>query len=195
MNEFKYIQSPAVLDQILARTYELKFGMASETRTGALLRMLAASKPSGRILELGTGTGIATAWLLAGMDSTSTLLSVDSDRAAQAVASEALGPDQRLNLVTEDGAALLRKQDPESFDMVFADAFPGKYDALEEALAVVKPGGFYVIDDMLPQPNWPVGHAPRASALLRHLSTLKDFVIAPMAWASGLVVAARTGRE
>jgi len=191
MNEFNYIQSPAVLDQILARTYELKFGMASETRTGALLRMLAESKPSERILELGTGTGIATAWLLAGMDSTSTLLSVDSDPAAQAVAREALGPDQRLNLVTEDGAALLRKQDPESFDMVFADAFPGKYDALEEALAVVKPGGFYVIDDMLPQPNWPEGHAERVQILLDRLAGDARFILCPMAWASGVVVAVR----
>jgi predicted O-methyltransferase YrrM len=33
-----------------------------------MLRMLAASKPGGRFLELGTGTGIATAWLLKKID-------------------------------------------------------------------------------------------------------------------------------
>jgi hypothetical protein len=36
--------------------------------TGLFLRTLAASKPAGRFLELGTGTGVATAWLLDGMD-------------------------------------------------------------------------------------------------------------------------------
>jgi predicted O-methyltransferase YrrM len=41
----------------------LDFGMASDPLTGALLATLAASKPGGRFLELGTGTGGATAWL------------------------------------------------------------------------------------------------------------------------------------
>jgi predicted O-methyltransferase YrrM len=37
-----------------------------------------------------------------------------------------------------------------SFDLVFADAVPGKYEDLEGALAVVKAGGFYVIDEKVP---------------------------------------------
>ncbi len=106
--------------------------MASEDRTGALLRMLAASKPSGRLLELGTGTGVATAWLLEGMDAASTLVSVDTDPAAQAIARQHLGADGRLTLIIGDGAAFLRGQDPQSFDLVFADAMPGKYEALED---------------------------------------------------------------
>jgi predicted O-methyltransferase YrrM len=53
--------------------------MASEPLVGALLRSLAASKPGGRFLELGTGTGVATAWLLDGMDDRATLVSVDND--------------------------------------------------------------------------------------------------------------------
>jgi len=40
---------------------ELGFTMGSEPRTGALLRTLAASKPGGRFLELGTGTGVGRA--------------------------------------------------------------------------------------------------------------------------------------
>ncbi len=165
--------------------------MASEPRTGALLRVLAASKASGRLLELGTGTGIATAWLLAGMDASSTLVSVDTDPEVQAVAREVLGHDPRLSLVTEDGAAFLLRQPPESFDLVFADAMPGKYEALEEALAVVKPGGFYIVDDMLPQPNWPEGHAEKVPALLNRLADDNRFLVSPMAWASGVVVSVR----
>ena len=49
-------------------TEELGFTMASEPKTGALLAVLAASKPGGQFLELGTGTGLGTAWLLSGMD-------------------------------------------------------------------------------------------------------------------------------
>jgi predicted O-methyltransferase YrrM len=191
MDDLEYIRPPAALASILERTQALSFNMASEPRTGALLRTLAASKPSGCLLELGTGTGIATAWFLAGMDAGSTLISVDTDSQVQAVARECLGSDPRFSLVTEDGASFLRRQTPESFDLVFADAMPGKYEALDDALAVVKSGGFYIIDDMLPQPNWPEGHAEKVPVLLDRLTTDDRFVIVPMTWASGIVVAVR----
>jgi predicted O-methyltransferase YrrM len=156
-----------------------------------LLHTLAASKPGGRFLELGTGTGVATAWVLDGMDSTSELFSVDINPDFQAAAGEALGHDGRLTFISEDAVAFLQRQPAASFDFVFADALRGKYDGLDEALRVVRPGGFYVIDDMLPQSNWPEGHGPRVVALLETLSERRDFEITPMAWASGLLVAVR----
>jgi predicted O-methyltransferase YrrM len=147
--------------------------MASEPLVGALLRSLAASKPGGRFLELGTGTGLATAWLLVffwggGMDDRATLISVDYDAKVQRGAKDILGQDRRLTLVTGGAADFLRSQSPRSFDLVFADAMPGKYEDLESALAVVKAGGFYVIDD-----------------------TNAEFQILPLVWASGVVIAVR----
>jgi predicted O-methyltransferase YrrM len=168
--------------------------MASEPRTGALLRALATAKPKGRFLELGTGTGIATAWLLSGMDAASTLVSVDTDPQVQQVAREFLGQDPRLELVLEDGLAFLRREPAETFDLVFADAMAGKYDGMEESLRVVRPGGFWVIDDMLPQPNWPDGHAEKVPALLTQLASQKMLTIAPLAWASGIVIAVKHSR-
>src|ERR1039457_578015 len=190
-----FITPPTELPSIEARTIELNFGMASEPRTGALLQILAASKPGGRLLELGTGTGIATSWLLSGMDAAATLTSVDTDPSVQAVAREFLGHDPRLTLITEDGATFLRRQlaltPPLQFDLIFADAIPGKYECVDEALALVAPGGFYVIDDMLPQPNWPEGHAKKIPVLLSRLASDAKFKLAPMAWASGVVVVVR----
>jgi len=95
------------------------------------------------------------------MDRASTLTSVDTDAAVQAIAREYLGADGRLTLALEDGLAFLRHEAAASYDFVFADAMPGKYEGLQDCLCVVKPGGFYVIDDMLPQPNWPEGHAAK----------------------------------
>jgi len=160
-----------------------------------MLRTLAASKPGGRFLELGTGTGIATAWLLEGMDARSTLISVDNDAEVQRVASDSLGADDRLTLVTSGGLEFLRDQSAETFDFVFADAMPGKYDGLDSALAVVKIGGFYVIDDMLPQPNWPDGHADKVPVLIEKLAANPSFEILPIVWASGVVVAVRKCAE
>ncbi len=191
MEEFVSIQAPEAVEGIIAATEALGFRMASEPRTGALLRALAASKPGGRLLELGTGTGLATAWILSGMDADSTLVSVDTDPAVQAVAQKYLGGDRRLTLVNEDGGAFLCRQDSQGFDLVFADAMPGKYEALDDALALVNPGGFYVIDDMLPQPNWPEGHAAKVPALMGELAARSEFSIAPMAWSTGVVIAVR----
>src|SRR4030095_13288443 len=70
---------PPAYEKIKEATDELRFGMAADVDTGRLLRTLAASKPSGRFLEFGTGTGLATAWIADGLDENSSLISIDSD--------------------------------------------------------------------------------------------------------------------
>lgn len=182
--------APAAWTTIQARTAALGFDMPSEANTGALLRLLAASKPGGRLLELGTGTGLAAAWLLDGMDAGARLVSVDVDPVVQDVAREHL-KDERLRFILADGLDYIRSQPPGSLDLVFADAWPGKYEALDQTLALLKPGGLYVIDDMLPQPNWPEGHQTRVDALVERLDNHKDLATTRIAWASGLIVAAR----
>lgn len=182
---------PPRLSELTARTEELKFDMASELRIGALLQVLAASKPGGKLLELGTGTGVGTSWLLSGMDELATLTSVDTDERVQSVAREILGTDKRLTLLIEDGAAFLRTQPKRSFDLVFADAIPGKFEALDDALTLIKPGGFYVMDDLLPQPNWPEDHGLKVDNLMYHLSADPRFAMVPMIWATGVVVLTR----
>lgn len=191
LNDLDLVQPPAALAAIEARTHAIGFDMASESRTGALLRALAASKPGGRLLELGTGTGVATAWVLAGMDADATLTSVDVSSAHQQVAHEYLGNDSRLTLVLEDGHQFLKRQPAASYDFVFADAMPGKFEGLEDCLQVVKPGGYYVVDDMLPQAKWPAGHAEKVSHLANQLSGDGRFAIVPLNWATGIVVAVR----
>ena len=195
MEDLRYLHPPAQLPAIEARKTELQFSMASTPLVGTMLRTLAASKPGGRFLELGTGTGVATAWILDGMDAQSTLISVDNDQAVQQVARECLGADDRLTLELCGGVAFLQCQSAESFDFVFADAMPGKYEGLDEALAVVSVGGFYVIDDMLPQPNWPEGHADKVPVLIEKLAANSSFDILPLIWASGVVVAVRRQSE
>jgi len=61
LNDRYVIDPPIALEAILHETIDIGFSMASESQTGSLLRTLVASKPGGRFLELGTGTGVATA--------------------------------------------------------------------------------------------------------------------------------------
>lgn len=174
-----------------ARTAALGFDMPSEADTGAMLRLLAASKPGGRLLELGTGTGLATACLAAGMDASASLVSVDTDCEMQAVAREALADDPRVRFVIADGLDVVRGLARGGFDLIFADAWPGKYEGLDETLALLRPGGLYVVDDMLPQPNWPDNHQARVDDLTARLKSHPDLAAVSLSWASGLIIAAR----
>lgn len=187
------LSPPRMLPAILGQTDDLGFSMPSEPRTGAMLRVLAASKPNGRFLELGTGTGLSTAWLLDGMTQDATLISVDIDPGSQEVARRFLGDDTRLQLVTADAAMFLRQQRRESFDLIFADAMAGKYELLDETLALLRLGGLYIVDDMLPQANWPEHHAEKVPLFLADLAHRPRLRLVTLAWSSGLVVAVRSG--
>ena len=177
--------------EIDARTRAAGFDMPSEPGVGALLRTLAAVKRGGRLLELGTGSGLATAWLVDGMDADARLISIDNDAAVQSIGRSVLGGDPRLTFIVGDGLAWLAEQADESFDLVFADAWPGKYEGVEDALRLLAPGGLYVVDDMLPQRNWPEGHQVRVDALVAFLENRADLAITRLDWASGLIMAAR----
>ncbi len=191
MDDRRYITPPEALDSILEETKEMGFGMASDPLVGAFLQVLATSKPRGFFLEIGTGTGAGTAWILSGMSADSTLITVDTDPEAQAIAVQFLGKDDRLELVTVDASEYLASLPGQSFDLVFADAMPGKYEGLDQSLALVKPGGFWIADDLLPQPNWPPGHAARIPDLLEKLAENSEFAMLPLLWGSGVVVAVR----
>lgn len=183
--------SPTVIEAIHQDTLASGFSMASEPQTGSLLRTLAASKPSGAFLELGTGTGLSTAWILDGMNQDATLVSVDNDENVQAIARHHLDHDPRVSFRLADGATFLASLSRQKFDYIFADTWPGKYDHLDEALALLKPGGLYIIDDMLPQANWPAGHDLKVTVLVTTLEQRSDLTITKLNWATGLIIAAK----
>ena len=168
--------------------------MASDQMVGELLRVLVASRPAGQFLELGTGIGASLCWLLDGMDENSRLVSLDNDPDLVDFAGSLMDSDARLTLLCQDGNQWIESHLDHRFDLIFADTWPGKYNLLEATLQMVKPGGFYVVDDMLPQANWPEGHAEKASALLEHLKTLKEFHCLFLNWSTGIVVCTRKSR-
>ncbi len=179
---------PAAYAAIEQATLQSGFTMASDSQTCSLLRTLAASKPAGRFLELGTGTGLSTAWILDGMDQDSTLVSVDNAPEFLAIARQWLGADDRLTLVESDGGAWITQHHAERFDYIFADTWHGKYLMLDEALGMLHPGGLYILDDMLPQSNWPDGHQEKALRLLQTLEAREDLLLTSQAWATGIII-------
>lgn len=184
--EFTYPE-PQAYFAIQKATEEAGFSMPSERDVCALLQTLAASKPAGTFLELGTGTGLSTAWILEGMDEASTLISIDHEQAYLDIASENL-QDERLKLICSDGEEWLKQNAHLSFDFIFADTWHGKYLMLDETLGMLNAGGFYIIDDMLPQANWPDGHQQKANNLIERLQQRTDFTCTKLNWSSGVIL-------
>jgi predicted O-methyltransferase YrrM len=191
MDDTVNLTPPSELDLIRRESAALGFSMASEDRTGVILRVLAASKPGGALLELGTGTGISTVWILDGMDADTTLVTVESEEKYVAIARRHLGKDPRVTFRVEDGGAFLNDLRDRQFDLIFADTWPGKFEHLEKALSLVRPGGLYIVDDLLPQANWPNGHAAKVAALISRLEHDPRLILSKLSWSSGLIVAAR----
>jgi predicted O-methyltransferase YrrM len=178
---------PVAYKKIKEATDEAQFSMASDLQTGSLLKTLVASKPSGRILELGTGTGLATSWIIDGMDDGTKLITVENNDLLFDIATKSL-QDARVEFILADGYEWIQNYQGEKFDLIFADAMPGKYDLFEETIRLVKGGGFYVIDDMLPQPNWPVGHADKVERFIEELEERQDTVLTKLNWSTGIVI-------
>ena len=180
---------PPHLEDIEIATETLQFNMASIPTTGALLRTLARAKPAANILELGTGTGMATCWLLDGLDADGHLVTVDIDPVVQQVAKINLGYDPRINFVEQDGSEFLQNTQTLSFDLIFADALPGKFSELDEALSLLADGGVYVCDDLMPQETWPEGHAPKVPVYIETMQARPELEVEYWEWSSGILLA------
>jgi predicted O-methyltransferase YrrM len=182
---------PVQYESIAEVTRTMEFNMASDLKTGSLLKTLVASKPSGRILELGTGTGLATSWIIDGMDAQARLITIENSELLLDIARSALR-DARVEFILADGYEWIRDYSGEKFDLIFADAMPGKYDLFEETIGLVKKGGFYIIDDMLPQPNWPDAHSEKVERFLTGLGKRNDIILTKLNWSTGIIIVTKT---
>ena len=69
-----------------------------------------------------------------------------------------------------------------------ASGWPGKYSHLDETINLISKGGFYIIDDMLAQPNWPNGHQELVDELINELESRKDLEITKLNWSTGIII-------
>lgn len=191
LDDYDGVSAPRLVAGILADAHAAGFTLSCDLLTGSLLRTLAASKPAGNLLELGTGCGVSAAWMLNGMDQPARLTSVDVKAENQAIARKHLGSDPRVKFLLGDAASVIPTLQPASFDLIFADSFVGKQRMADQTLALLRPGGFYVVDDMLPVHGWGPDLATLDPQLVAMLMGREDLVVTKMCWSTGLVVAVK----
>ena len=190
---FALLWSCPTLAALTAAAEDLGFVQSSEGDLGRLLRLLVSSRPGGSFLELGTGVGYGAAWLLDGMDADSRLVSVELEDDLQRIARATFDDDPRVEWVLGDGSGCLREAvaRPERFAVVFADTWPGKYHDRDLAMELVKPHGWFVLDDLYPQPGWPDGHQANVDRLIADMQSVDGWRTEFLPWGSGLMLCVR----
>lgn len=178
---------PKFYSEIKSDSEKISFSMPSDLQTGSFLRTLSATKKDGHFLELGTGTGLSLAWLIEGMEENSSLISIDNTVEYQDIAKKYF-QKPNVSFVCEDAEKWILNYKGLKFDLIFADAWPGKYVVLDETLSLLKSGGIYLIDDMLPQPNWPLNHDKNVERLIQDLENRTDIQLTKMCWSTGLIL-------
>jgi predicted O-methyltransferase YrrM len=116
---------------------------------GAVLRLLAATTSARAVVELGTGAGVSSLWLLRGMGPETVLTSIDSEsehqRLAKTSLSEAGVPSGRARLIAGRALDVLPRLSNAAYDVVFCDAARSEnLDYLDAALRLLRPGGVVV---------------------------------------------------
>jgi predicted O-methyltransferase YrrM len=138
----------------------MRFERSSTREVGRVLAVLAASRPRGRLAEIGTGTGVGSAWVASAMgpEALFVTVEVDDDRAAACARLFADLPNVRV--LHGDWHEVLPPEAP--FDLLFFDGGgwkrspPAQMRAeSERALELVAAGGIVAMDNLTPEHLWP----------------------------------------
>jgi predicted O-methyltransferase YrrM len=166
------------------------YELSSEPSTGSLLRTLAAAKPGGRLLEVGCGVGVGSAWLLDGMDAAARLTGIERHPKVAHVCRTLLAGDERMEVVNADAVEWLTAYDGPPFDLMFVDTTSAKFERRDLLFPHMADGALFIADDLLPQEKWTERHGPRVERFRREIFQEPDLLPTLIDWASGLVVAA-----
>ncbi len=143
-----WLPEDAVL--IAARSRAAEVGVPCvDPVTGSFLRLLVAASGARAVVELGTGAGVSTLWLLSGMHPDGILTTIDPETEHQRLAKQSLVEagygSTRVRLIAGRALEVLPRLSDGAYDLVFCDALRSENtDYLAGSLRLLRPGGLLV---------------------------------------------------
>ncbi len=146
--------SPVDVPELVSRTLDLsrQRGFITSTRheTGRLLATLAASR-TGTLAELGTGTGVGSAWLASGAAKEARIVSAELDPSLAEDVQKIFADVDNVDITAGDWTSL---EGFAPFSLIFVDVREVMED-IDHLADLLEPGGIVVLDDFMPSPHWP----------------------------------------
>lgn len=136
-----------------ARARGIELGTTDTTPgAGAFLRYLAFTVKAQSVVEVGTGSGVGSLWLLDGMLESGTLTSIDDEmehtQIAKLAFSEADVTQSRYRLITNSVVDVISKLTDRAYDLVVLRHNPEDLSfVISEAHRILRSGGALVIDN------------------------------------------------
>lgn len=182
---------PDQVQRATERAAAAGFTMSCDPDIGRLLAVLAANVPSGgRVLELGTGTGVGTAWICHGLQGRHDVEVISIERDATTAQHAAAGEwPAWVRLINADALQVLQRFG--TFDLIFADAEGGKWEGLGMTIAAVRPGGQLLVDDMAPRSFVDANHQHKTQQVRSRLLSRPDLITVEIAWSTGLILSTK----
>lgn len=169
------MSAPPDLPDVVRRAFEVSrragFAFFCRNETGRLLATLAATR-SGTLAEIGTGTGVGTAWLRSGIRDDGHILTAELDSRLADAAASIFADDDRVEVLAADWSTL---QDKGPFSLLFLDSREPKASGPDAIADLVEPGGLVVLDDFTPCSTWPPVHDGRVDVLREQWLTDERF--------------------
>ena len=158
---------------------------------GAFLHHLAHLISAQSVVEVGTGSGVGSIWLLRGMIDSGTLTSIDSEvehaRISKMAFAEAEISPQRFRLITNPVMDVMSKLTDRAYDLVVLRNEPEDLSfAIDEAHRILRTGGVVAIDSFFGGGKVcdPAQRDPRTIALREAGKSIK---LATSTWVSSLL--------
>lgn len=139
--------------KVAARARGVEIGTRDLTQgAGAYLAFLAHLLKAQSVVEVGTGSGVGSLWLLDGMLKSGTLTSIDDEAEHTSIAKMAFAEadiaPQRFRLITNPVMEVLTKLTDRAYDLVIYRHNPEDLPyAISEAERILRSGGVFVIDN------------------------------------------------
>lgn len=139
-------------NQSIARERGIELGVKDATPgSGAFLRYIASLISAQSVVEIGTGSGVGTLWLLKGVMSSGVITSIDPEvqhiQIAKQVLNDADIAPSRYRLITSEYLDVMRKLADRAYDLVVFRGDPEDiFDVIDESHRILRVGGILAID-------------------------------------------------
>jgi predicted O-methyltransferase YrrM len=143
---------PEEVRRALELTRALGFTKSCLPEVGRLLRLLVTQARAGTVGEIGTGSGVGSAWMLSGLRPDQRFVSIDNQPSLHTAVTELFGEQPGATFMMGDWRDILSYA---PFTLVFVDASDAKDAGAQEVVDALAPGGLAVLDGREVVEHWP----------------------------------------